>query len=477
MSYYNDEILNSLNLSDFCYEKDDSTIIKKLNENFETHDIEGVIRGEIESSGQVFIIGYREKDINNNSEFRRRNTYYVSFRGTEFNFSDISTDLNSIKEFKEKQGTYHKGFLKRTIGFPIEKIIQWLENGDNVVFSGHSLGGSVSQILTITIILQISKDKLETILKNSQILCITFGSPLIGNIDLMETLEDNEILNNNIFHSIIHRNDPIPKLQGLNDFIKNNMFSIVKNTICWLFEFDKIKINEIINSFYQTLSDSSKTNLNSKINFMADLNSVIGLYHIVQHDLYIDNNSFIKSLSYKNDLNELNEFFKFSYENFSQILFHKLSTYRDILIYELITSKVFLKNSTEKPSCSSNNKVKLMVDLIPKIKSVSINKNNYKKNELITIVGENLCFISINTLKLIYSDGIKDILLKSIIHKSNNQIVIDVTHIKTTGILKSLQFKSNFKYNNTSSNNNNNENVPTNNSHQPSTFEIDSQQT
>ncbi|KAK5578418.1 hypothetical protein RB653_008089 [Dictyostelium firmibasis] len=476
MLYYKEEILNCLNLSDFCYEKDDSSIINLLNENVNTHNIEKVIRGEIESSGQIFVIGYREKDINSSNEFKRRNTYYVSCKGTDFNYEDITTDLNSFVESRE-EGTYHKGFFNRSLGFPIQKIIQWLKNGDNVIFSGHSLGGSVSQILTITIILnllKLSKSSLNSILNNSQILCITFGSPLVGNLDIMKTLVDNGIEHSNdIFHSFIHRNDPIPKLKGIGEIVKRNLWSITMDTVCWLFNWNRSTLDESTKFFYKSLPDSSQSFINSKTSFISDLNSLIGTYHIVQH--INSNNSYIKSLSYKNDSIELNQFFNFSLDNILFAPFHKLKTYRDILVYELITSKVSATTTSTTTTTTTTttaaaadasladiketivtmmdnlgiktNKVSIMIDLIPIINSVSI-KNEFNNNKLMIIDGENLCFIPINSLKLIYNDGFKiDILVKSIIQKGYNQMVIDITDTPING-LKSLQFKSNFKYNN-----------------------------
>lgn len=146
---------------------------------------------EKSTNTQVAILKYNHKKI-------------IIFRGTmafstdprEF-FNDIKTDVDFKFEkysFKDQQCKIHKGFL-RAYRKVSEKILTHISPEDDIVITGHSLGGALTHICALDI----------SNFKDHKIRCYTFGCPKIGNIDFKILCELNfRCLN------VIHVSDPIP---------------------------------------------------------------------------------------------------------------------------------------------------------------------------------------------------------------------------------------------------------------------------
>ena len=76
---------------------------------------------------------------------------YVSFRGSD-SISDILGDAKIYPVINEYSGRFHSGFFKRAENVPIDYFIKKLIDGNELVFTGHSLGAAVGAMVTINLL-------------------------------------------------------------------------------------------------------------------------------------------------------------------------------------------------------------------------------------------------------------------------------------------------------------------------------------
>ena len=120
--------------------------------------------------------------------------YIVVFRGTE-EIKDLMTDLNTGFN---KMGV-HKGFFNAL--FIVLAIIELrLPKAIVITFTGHSLGGALATIAANYFALD----------NNNICKCITFASPMVGNIDFVTGF--NEHVQESI--RVVNNGDPIVCLPG-----------------------------------------------------------------------------------------------------------------------------------------------------------------------------------------------------------------------------------------------------------------------
>lgn len=116
---------------------------------------------------------------------RRGNTKYVAFKGCS-SIGDFinSIDIRNCKIHGDRVGI-HKGFCDKykVLYDVIKKEVVNLDGDvDNVVFTGHSAGGSVAQIASLFLCDELKSNGIETS-------CFTFGTPKTGDESFKDALE------------------------------------------------------------------------------------------------------------------------------------------------------------------------------------------------------------------------------------------------------------------------------------------------
>ncbi|CAF3351108.1 unnamed protein product [Rotaria sp. Silwood2] len=136
-------------------------------------------------------------------------TLWVAFRGTT-NMNDILTDL-TINPTLTSSGMVHRGFSKRASELPYATLMNEFNNNRNypkrLIFTGHSLGGSVAHLCTIFNLAN------KSYKENPKLYSIAFGSPFIGDRTVAEDLIRKNFNNN--FLTIINQSDIVPNLLNL----------------------------------------------------------------------------------------------------------------------------------------------------------------------------------------------------------------------------------------------------------------------
>lgn len=141
--------------------------------------------------------------INNNLVegyvFREKERLYITFRGLD-SLQDCFNCVNAIPKQLESGLFVHAGYHNcyQSVKDYIIQTVKTNTDIDNIVFIGHSMGGSISTMAAFDI-----KNKF-----NKDVSCITFGSPAIGNNEFVKRF------NKNINHSfrITNRYDLVPSI-------------------------------------------------------------------------------------------------------------------------------------------------------------------------------------------------------------------------------------------------------------------------
>ena len=151
---------------------------------------------------------------------------YLAFRGTA-DFDDLIADLEAFPSRAQRTpsvGTFHAGFLKRSESFPLQTFLEsdWLR-GKTLILCGHSLGGAVSSIVYLEILLKLERSGEKDQIGN--VINITFGSPMFASDELRSYI-NNEQLIPEMYH-FVASNDPVPRLVSL---VLNGLLNLVSGS-------------------------------------------------------------------------------------------------------------------------------------------------------------------------------------------------------------------------------------------------------
>ena len=143
-----------------------------------------------------------------------KRTLYVAFRGTT-SWDDAVTDMDIKMGTKDAMpgGLFHSGFNKRSGQLPSQLILHCAEKEgcETVITCGHSLGGAVSSISYIDLMLHLGKNA-DLVVNN-----ITFGSPFFANETVRKKCKD-ERFDQRMIHYVGH-NDIVPGVLSLGHMV------------------------------------------------------------------------------------------------------------------------------------------------------------------------------------------------------------------------------------------------------------------
>ncbi|KAJ1381084.1 Fungal lipase-like domain [Sesbania bispinosa] len=122
------------------------------------------------------------------SDLKKKDFLHFDFLGTKKNplFSLNSTAVSIFNENHQK----------------LDKLKSEVRGCPKLIITGHALGGSVASLFTISLLDSIGSGK-------NRPLCITFGSPLIGDKNLQQAVSRSPNWNSCFLHVVSHK-DPLP---------------------------------------------------------------------------------------------------------------------------------------------------------------------------------------------------------------------------------------------------------------------------
>lgn len=139
-----------------------------------------------------------------------QNVLYAAFKGTKtWKDAMADADIELIHRDDIPGGTFHSGFERRTKVLPLKHLMHCANKEDckTIILCGHSLGGAVSSIAAIELMLTFRTEF------NIQIYNITFGAPLFANHTVMRFCKD-QGFDLNMLHFVGHQ-DIVPGILSL----------------------------------------------------------------------------------------------------------------------------------------------------------------------------------------------------------------------------------------------------------------------
>lgn len=121
----------------------------------------------------------------------------------------VNSGTRTVWEYK-----LHGGFTQEAqeVGLPMEELVEDVRQGYRLVFSGHSLGGAIGQLLTIQMLARYPELQVTSLPAGTPppLLCVSLGAPLVGNYQLEDRVGRSGWGPH--FHNIVYRTDVVPRL-------------------------------------------------------------------------------------------------------------------------------------------------------------------------------------------------------------------------------------------------------------------------
>ena len=193
-----DHTRNAMILSKAIYKDDPAAYLSSSSNN---HTIHTVVAISQHSPQKVMLA------VGNVGEKR---TLYVAFRGTA-SWDDAVADMDIKLRTKDAipGGKFHSGFDERSSALPMQHIAFCArkEECETIVTCGHSLGGAVSSISAIDLMLYLGKST------DLAVYNITFGSPFFANETVRKKCQQ-ERFEHRMIHYVGHK-DIVPGILSL----------------------------------------------------------------------------------------------------------------------------------------------------------------------------------------------------------------------------------------------------------------------
>ena len=189
---------NAMILSNAVYKEDPAAYLSSSSNNHTIHTVAAISQ----HSPQKVMLAV--------GDIGGKRTLYLAFRGTA-SWEDAVADMDIKLRTKDAipGGKFHSGFDERSSALPMQHIVFCAreEGCQTIVTSGHSLGGAVSSISAIDLMLHLGKST------DLEVYNITFGSPFFANETVRKKCKG-ERFDHHMIHYVGHK-DIVPGILSL----------------------------------------------------------------------------------------------------------------------------------------------------------------------------------------------------------------------------------------------------------------------
>ncbi|XP_078618267.1 uncharacterized protein LOC144885928 [Branchiostoma floridae x Branchiostoma japonicum] len=192
------------------YEETPEAVQEFLKKDLESHDFASA---SVSCYGRV---SYMVAETNGKDEI------FIAFRGTS-GFQDVMDDCSVWQQLASsgpdgKQtamgGRCHAGFRKLASTIPVDPFLKKYHR-HRVVLCGHSLGGAVSHIVALNMLVELKRRGLST----DNIMSIAFGAPFFGDEGLRSYVEKQNL--SDCLLTVVNQKDPVPRLLRLAEAVQS----------------------------------------------------------------------------------------------------------------------------------------------------------------------------------------------------------------------------------------------------------------
>ncbi|XP_019634478.1 PREDICTED: uncharacterized protein LOC109477558 [Branchiostoma belcheri] len=149
------------------------------------------------------------------------NAVFIAFRGTS-SFKDVMADCSIWQQLAAAApdgrqtamgGRCHAGFLELASSIPVDPFLKKYKH-HRIVLCGHSLGGAVSHIVALNMLVELKRRGLKT----DNIKSIAFGAPFFGDEGLRSYVEKENL--SDCLLTVVNQKDPIPRILRLAEAVE-----------------------------------------------------------------------------------------------------------------------------------------------------------------------------------------------------------------------------------------------------------------
>ncbi|KAI8508341.1 hypothetical protein Bbelb_134400 [Branchiostoma belcheri] len=155
------------------------------------------------------------------AETEAKDEVFIAFRGTS-SFEDVMADCSIWQQLAAAApegrqtamgGRCHAGFRKLASLIPVDPFLKKYQHHRKVL-CGHSLGGAVSHIVALNMLVELKRRGLKT----DNIKSIAFGAPYFGDEGLRSYVEKENL--SDCLLTVVNQKDPIPRILRLAEAVQ-----------------------------------------------------------------------------------------------------------------------------------------------------------------------------------------------------------------------------------------------------------------
>ncbi|CAH1229835.1 Hypp252 [Branchiostoma lanceolatum] len=190
------------------YEKTPEAVQDYLKKDMESHNF---VTASVSCHGRV---SYMVAETDNNEVF-------IAFRGTS-SFQDVMDDCSIWRQLASggpdgrqtaMGGRCHAGFRKLASTIPVDPFLKKY-HAHRIVLCGHSLGGAVSHIVALNMLVELKRRGLPI----DKIQSIAFGAPFFGDEGLRSYVEKQNL--SDCLLTVVNQKDPVPRILRLAEAVQ-----------------------------------------------------------------------------------------------------------------------------------------------------------------------------------------------------------------------------------------------------------------
>ncbi|XP_078617624.1 uncharacterized protein LOC144885575 [Branchiostoma floridae x Branchiostoma japonicum] len=162
------------------------------------------------------------------AETEDKDEVFIAFRGTS-NFLDVMDDCSIWQQLASSGpdgrqtamgGRCHAGFQKLASNIPVDPFLKkYPIEKYRIVLCGHSLGGAVSHIVALNMLVELKRRGLPT----DNIMSIAFGAPFFGDEGLRSYVEKQNL--SDCLLTVVNQKDPVPRILRLAEAVQTAVTS------------------------------------------------------------------------------------------------------------------------------------------------------------------------------------------------------------------------------------------------------------